>query len=189
MSLNVRERGAWVATYRYIHVNLMETLARWVPTTPEMEVKLVLGSHIWYVAQHADALGKRTQELRLSLQHSIPPVPEYLLFLDEIGGVSETPQRISAMYDVMLPALGARLRGYLERTDHLMDAPTVRIVERILDEHQRVIREGRGLRDELPAIAEIDAAWIERLLAAEAAIANPVVPPVTPVAPASRDAA
>jgi len=174
VSLSVRDRGAWVATYRYIHVALMEMLARWVPTTPEMEVKLVFGSHIWYVAQHADALGKRTHELRLALQHSIPPVKEYLSFLDELGGVTETPTRISGMYDVMLPALGSRLRSYLERTDHLMDAPTVRILERILDEDQRMIREGRELRSELPAIGGVDARWVEGLAAAESSIPDPV---------------
>jgi len=187
VSLSVKDRGAWVATYRYIHVALMETLARWVPTTPEMEVKLVFGSHIWYMAQHADALGKRTHELRLALQHSISPVKEYLGFLDELGGVTETSRRISGMYDVMLPALEVRLRSYLERTDHLMDAPTVRILERILDEEQRMIREGRELRDELPAVGGVDAGWIRRLAATESAVSDPVTPPATVVS-AVRDA-
>lgn len=186
MSLSVKDRGAWVATYRYIHVALMEMLARWVPTTPEMEVKLVLGSHIWYMAQHADALGRRTHELRLALQHSIPPVQEYLSFLDELGGVTETPKRLSGMYDVMLPALGSRLRSYLERTDHLMDAPTVRILERLLDEDQRMIREGRELRTELPAIGGVDATWVERLAAAEASVPDPVAQTAT-VASTARD--
>ena len=67
MLLNVTERGAHVATFRWIEVRLMETLAHWVPTTPEMEAKLLFGAHIWDAAQHADILGKRTQELRLPL--------------------------------------------------------------------------------------------------------------------------
>jgi hypothetical protein len=187
VSLSVKDRGAWVATYRYIHVTLMEMLARWVPTTPEMEVKLVFGSHIWYLAQHADALGKRTHELRLALQHSIPPVKEYLGFLDELGRVTETSKRIAGMYDVMLPALGVRLRSYLERTDQLMDAPTVRIVERILDEDQRMIREGRGLREELPAVGSVDGTWVRRLAATESTVSDPVAP-VAAVASAVREA-
>ena len=40
-------------------VALMEIAAAWTPTTPEMEVKVLLGRHIWDFAQHADALGKR----------------------------------------------------------------------------------------------------------------------------------
>ena len=38
MNLNVKERGRAVATHRSILVTLMETVARWTPTTPEMEV-------------------------------------------------------------------------------------------------------------------------------------------------------
>jgi hypothetical protein len=187
VSLSVKDRGAWVATYRYIHVALMEMLARWVPTTPEMEVKLVFGSHIWYLAQHADALGKRTHELRLALQHSIPPVKDYLDFLEELGGVTDTSKRIAGVYDVMLPALVVRLRAYLDRTDHLMDAPTVRIVERILGEHDRMVREGRALREELPAVAGVDGTWLRRLAAAESAVSDPVAP-VAPAVTAARDA-
>jgi hypothetical protein len=56
----------------------METLAQWTPTSPEMEVKLMLGEHIWDAAQNADALGKRTRELRLPLQHSLRPVDAYV---------------------------------------------------------------------------------------------------------------
>src|SRR5262245_2806833 len=53
--LSVKERGHFVATMRSAHVSLMETMAAWVPTTPEMEVKLLLGEHIWDMAQHADS--------------------------------------------------------------------------------------------------------------------------------------
>jgi len=58
--MTVKERGRFVATLRWVNVSIMETLAAWVPTTPEMEAKLLFGEHIWDAAQHADALGKRT---------------------------------------------------------------------------------------------------------------------------------
>src|SRR5262249_28366665 len=37
LMLTVKERGHFVATVRWVHVWLMETLAAWVPTAPEME--------------------------------------------------------------------------------------------------------------------------------------------------------
>lgn len=153
MSLNVKSRGTAVATHRYVAVKLMETLARWVPTTPEMEVKLLFGSHIWDMAQHADALGKRTHELRMPLHHSLPPVSGYLTLLDEVDSITETTQRIAAFYDVVLPGLDARLRSYLASTDELMDGPTVRIIDRILYDHVRMIRESNELRAELAELA------------------------------------
>src|SRR5262245_13825631 len=98
MRLGVKERGAAVATFRFIQVSLMETLAAWVPTTPEMEVKLMFGAHIWDTAQHADAFGKRTIELRLPLQHSLRPADAYGTLLDELASVTRTPDRIAGLY-------------------------------------------------------------------------------------------
>src|SRR5215212_6736096 len=100
MGLTVRERGETVATLRYVNVWLMETLAAWVPTTPEMEVKLLFGEHIWDVAQHADAFGKRTFELRLPLQHGMRPANAYVELLQELGATGPTSQRLAAVYDV-----------------------------------------------------------------------------------------
>ena len=167
MILPVKERGQFVATMRYMQVWLMETLARWVPTTPEMEVKLLFGEHIWDVAQHADALGKRTFELRLPLQHSVKPASAYADLLAELENAGPTPQRVAAIYDLMIPALVARYRRYLSQTDALSDAPTVRIVERFFVDSTRMIDAVRSLRAEL-ANLQPDAAWLENLKKREA---------------------
>jgi len=176
--LTVKERGQFVATMRYVHVWLMETLAAWVPTTPEMEVKLLFGEHVWDAAQHADTLGKRTYELRLPLQHSERPSGAYVGVLAEVAAVGPTPQRLAAVYDVMLPALAARQRHYLEQTDRLVDAPTVRILERYLADAARMIGAGHTLRQELPELQLADRQWAAALQAREAA-----VDPVAAVSP------
>src|SRR5262245_28812771 len=172
--LTVKERGQFVATMRYVHVWLLETLAAWVPTTPEMEVKLLFGEHIWDVAQHADALGKRTFELRMPLQHSLRPVDVYVNFLVDVASLKQTPQRIAAVYDTLLSALAARYRRYLDQTDALSDAPTVRIVEREIIDITRMIETSRALRQELPFLQLADREWTETLTAREAAI-NPLI--------------
>ena len=50
-----------MATWRFIAVHLMELLARWVPSAPELEAKALFGRHIWDMAQLADQLGHRTE--------------------------------------------------------------------------------------------------------------------------------
>ena len=50
MALILREKAEYLATLRWLEVFLMETLARWVPTTPEMEVKVLFGRHLWDAA-------------------------------------------------------------------------------------------------------------------------------------------
>src|SRR5262245_43568558 len=114
MAISVKQRGQHIATFRFIEVRLMELLSVWVPTTAEMEAKLLFGPHIWDTAQVADALGKRTYELRLPLQHSIAPVAAYLGVLEHFAAASGAQQRIVAFYDVLIPGLVARYRCYIE---------------------------------------------------------------------------
>jgi hypothetical protein len=168
--MTVRERGETVATLRWIHVRLMETLSAWVPTTPEMEVKLLFGAHIWDMAQHADALGKRTHELRMPLQHSIEPEEAYRALLAETTATHVTSERIAVFYDAILPAIAARCKTYLANTDRLLDAPTVRILEHILREQERMIAESRELRTQIAALAIDDAAPTTRFRDAESAM-------------------
>ena len=160
MSLDVRQRGDVVSTYRWIEVRLMELLAAWVPTTPEMEAKLLFGAHIWDAAQHADAFGKRTHELRLPLQHSLEPSAAYMGLIDEIAAVPETSKRIAAYYDAVLPDLEARFEEYLKSVDQLLDAPTVRIIDRIRFDLQRITGDSRSLREEVPELALKDDSWV-----------------------------
>ncbi len=180
MGLTVKQRGQHVATFRFVEVRLMEILAAWVPSTPEMEVKLLFGPHIWDCAQAADALGRRTHELRLPLQHSLAPTAAYLDVLDAVAAAAGAPRRIAAIYDVMLPALAGRYRRYLSRTDALMDAPTVRIIEHILGTEARMIREANELRTQLPALALDDPDWLPRLAALESSVAELADQPAAP---------
>ena len=151
--LSVRERGEAVATFRWIHVRWMETLAAWTPTTPEMEVKLMFGGHIWDMAQHADMFGKRTHELRMPLQHSIAPIDEFVALADRMRDTEDTAERIGLFYDAALPAMTKRFETYLAATDDLLDAPTVRLLERVMGEQARMQRDVEALRQELLALA------------------------------------
>jgi hypothetical protein len=175
MQLNVKQRGDHVATFRWIEVRVMETLARWVPTTPETEVKLAFGTHLWDLAQHADNLGKRTHELRLPPQCSVEPAPGYVLFLADLAETAASDQRVAAFYDCLLPALERRYRDYVARVDPLLDGPTLRIVEHILFDIGRMKAEGQALRNEVPAVASTDAAWLARLCRHEMEFADIVV--------------
>jgi hypothetical protein len=168
MILSVKERGQFVATMRHINVWLMETIAGWVPSTPEMEVKLQFGEHLWDAAQHADALGKRTSELRMPLQHSVPPAEDYIDFLDTVSGIEPTQQRLAAIYDVVLPGLSKHYRRFLEKTDSLADAPTLRILERHLTDIDRMLESNREMCAELPDLTLNDPEWIDALRKREA---------------------
>jgi hypothetical protein len=170
MTFTVKQRGQHVATFRFVEVRLMEILAAWIPSTPEMEAKLLFGPHVWDCAQAADALGKRAHELRLPLHHSLQPVPAYIAVLDDLAVIQGASQRIAALYDAVLPRLSERYRRYLAQTDTLMDAPTVRVMERVLDTQARMLREAMALREQMPALRSNDSSVVKALVEADAAV-------------------
>ena len=153
MTPTIRDKADTIGTLRFISVHLMETLARWVPSTPEMEVKVLFGRHVWDLAQHADALGKRTAELRAAMHYSLRPVEPYMAALDTLAAEARTAERVDAFYDAMLPELERRYRAYLGDADALLDDPSVRIIERILLDLVRMRAEQRALREQLPGLA------------------------------------
>src|ERR1035438_9832457 len=96
-----------------MEVFLMETLASWVPTTPEMEVKVLFGRHVWELAQNADGLGKRTFELRAPLHYTLRPLDSMAAVLEPLRELQPTGDRIHVFYDAIVPALTARYQRYL----------------------------------------------------------------------------
>ncbi len=144
--MNVREKADAIGTFRFIEVRLMETAAFWTPLTPEMEVKVLFGRHIWNFAQHADWLGKRTFELRQPEHYTRTPAGDYLALLNNLKEALTTADRLGLLYDVVMPGLIRRYQAYLEATDHLLDEPSVVIIERILRELERQRQEANQLR-------------------------------------------
>jgi hypothetical protein len=171
MALTITEKSDTLGTFRFVFVRLMEMLARWVPTSPELEVKTLLGRHIWTLAQHADAIGHRTVELRAKLHYERPPLSSYADVIQLVGATSSSGNRVAGFYDAVLPDLARRLEQYLENTDELLDAPTVEILRRILVDVARMQDDRRqfGLErsDVLP-----ETEWVERMKAMLASCAE-----------------
>lgn len=152
MTLSVRERADTIGTLRYISVFAMETLARWVPTTPDLEAKVVFGRHIWDFAQHADGLGRRTHELRAALHYTVPPVASYHDVLESLRAIAPTSDRVAAFYEALMPDLERRYRSFLDATDRFLDEPSVRVVERNLADLSRMLNDVAALRADRPDI-------------------------------------
>jgi hypothetical protein len=150
--LNVKARAEAVGTYRRVNVLLMEMLASWVPSTPEMEVKVLFGRHLWLVAQLADRLGLRARELRATLHFERAPAAAFGDALAAAADLEPTTARLDAFYDVVLPSVEKAYRDYLARTDALIDEPTVVVLQDALRDIERMRRESAQLFDEFPAL-------------------------------------
>lgn len=176
MNLTVQGRARAVATFRHVAVWAMETCARWTPVTAQMEAKVMLGRHIWDHAQHADALGKRTYELRKPEHYTIPPSNDYAALLEAVVAPATAPERMAALYQGFLPGLIARYRAYVAATDAILDEPTVVVCERIVRDLERHVQEAAQLQRELgwdvgaPALAARERA-IDSMVADEQPVA------------------
>lgn len=158
----IAQKADIIATFRSLHVYLMETLARWTPTTPQLEIKIMFGRHLWECAQHADVLGHRTAELRAGLHTTRPPVAAYKAVLDQIAAYEDPTDRVAAIYDAIIPDLIQRYAALLRDADPLLDQPSIRLWERIHADLQRLLVE----RNEMLADAVMERAqpgWAETL--------------------------
>lgn len=159
---SIAQKADTIATFRYVSVFMMETLARWTPLTPQLEVKIMFGRHLWEAAQHADALGQRTAELRAGLHYTRPPVAAYKSVLDEIAALERPTDRVASIYDALIPDLAERYDALLRDADALLDQPSIRIWARILGDLQRLpVERGELLAD---AVIEPQApGWADQL--------------------------
>jgi hypothetical protein len=167
--LNVKQRADSVGTLRFVSVFLMETLARWIPTTPEMEVKMLLSRQVWRMAQQADRLGRRARELRAPLHYNRPPQRDFLAALKQLATVTDTVDRIDAFHNVALSALAAGYKSYLAETDWLTDEPTVMICNQALDEIETMRRERSDWGSEIPKARTADSDALKAVRQAVAA--------------------
>lgn len=150
MPMTVSDRAKAIGMFRWIEVRLMELAAAWTPTTPEMEVKVMFGRHIFDFAQHADALGKRTFELRQPMHYTVRP-DDVAAVIDREAAAVATAERIDALYDKLLPLVEKRYREYLADTDPILDEPSIIIIERILQDVARHRGDARNVRAEVAA--------------------------------------
>lgn len=155
MSLTVNDRSRAVGTFRFISIRLMEIVAGWTPTTPEMEVKVMFGRHIWDFAQHADTLGKRTFELRQPEHYTVRADDETVALLDRTAAIVPTAERITSMYEQLIPEIERRYRDYIASTDAILDEPSIIIINRILQDLARQRGEAEAVRSDVAAPAAV----------------------------------
>jgi hypothetical protein len=155
MSLTITQKADTLGTCRFVLVRLMEMLAGWVATSPELEVKVLFGRHIWLLAQHADIVGQRALELRAKLHYQRPPATPYRDALAAARDMTASRDRVGIVYDALLPDLRERIARYQAVSDPLLDAPTVDIFDRILRDFDRMMEEARTVVGERPDVLTV----------------------------------
>ena len=149
-----------VRNFRYAEEWMMMMLGGWVATIPEIPVKTGLGKIIWQTAQAADELGKRLPELRCGRKALEASEAANSAFADLIQAIAEpespdlTIEKLSGVFDVLIPHLVEVYELHNRETDPICDAPTMEILADITRRKREHIQWGQEVLD---ALCETDA--------------------------------
>lgn len=117
--------------------------AGWSMGTPEFEVKVEYGRHIFYHAEAAKRIRERLTELRTSTDTTDSFRDDEIdLFFAELIASESPAHFLCGMYGVLLPYMEHAYRRHLDLTDQIADAPTVRMTGLILFDYDEMRRWG-----------------------------------------------
>ncbi len=146
--LLVTSNAQALAAFRYLERETFRLLGGWMAITPEWDVKLATGKHVWEGAQHAERLGRRLVELRAPARGT--RVPAALRDLIQAADRStDTLDRLVAVYRVVKPYLATAYAELASRTSAVADAPTVDLLADLSPRLERQIRWGESWIGEL----------------------------------------
>ena len=149
---SVRQSVIYIQNYRYAEERMMRMMAGWIALTPELAVKLEMAKQVYEDALHTDALGRRLPELRAQAQVSKPPNEAFVTFMNAIEDKEEwedTIERLVGIYRVLKPHLISQYSSHVTATNPVYEPPTMRILQRILEEERAHVARGVVLLDEL----------------------------------------
>lgn len=137
---SVNENARRLTRFFYFERRLMQALGAWTLTIPEFEVKLETGRHIFYHADAARALRERLheQELRLS-EIDDHRDAELDRFIEEILSANNAAELLVGIHQVAGRALSIAYKHHIDDTDQITDAPTIRILKRILTDYESML--------------------------------------------------
>src|SRR3954452_14600087 len=123
---SVEENSQRLANYRYLEIQLMEMIGGWSHTTPHLAVEATYGYHVYDHAQAANLLGERLEQLRSGREFQEPATDEFAHLCEYIWNLTDTVDRLVAVYRGLGPHLVSTYVYHADATDPLTDTPTVR---------------------------------------------------------------
>ncbi|MBH77441.1 MAG: hypothetical protein CL897_04340 [Dehalococcoidia bacterium] len=159
-AFSVDECARRLMHYRYAEVEMMRALLQWIATQPQVHHKVEFGPMAYHCAQHADMLGKRLPELRVTegaegpyplmiSPKMDPPNDEFRVFMEALQDQEDSVLRVVGVFGVLKPHLATHYLYHMRATDQVVDSPTVRILKSILVDEEEHIQWGRAQIEEL----------------------------------------
>ena len=133
-----------IGHHAWIELRLFEILGAWVTAVPELEAKAVLATQSYHHAWHAELWhGLLPSVPHLHAPDLVTPAdPGTAEQIDSLTAATGTVERLSGLYEVVLPGLIAAYTDHLERTTPVTDGPTIRALRLVLADEEADARTG-----------------------------------------------
>jgi hypothetical protein len=124
----------------YFERRLAQGLGSWTLAIPDFEVKLETGRHIFWHADAAATLRQRLSELEMNEARVDQFRDEEIdLFIEEMLSAADAPELLVGAHIVAGQALRIAYQHHIDDTDPVSDAPTSRILRRILTDYEPML--------------------------------------------------
>jgi hypothetical protein len=137
---SVEENARRLLRFFFFERRLMHALGAWTLSIPEFEVKLETGRHIFYHGDAARLFRERLHEQEKRLadidQHRDPEVDR---FIEELLSAANPAELLVGIHQVTGRALEIAYRHHIDNTDSVTDAPTIRLLRRVLTDYEPML--------------------------------------------------
>lgn len=171
----LEEAGRLAGGHRWVESRLFEILGGWVPTTDDVDAKLLFDRHsqhhAWRAGQWWDRLPVLADVDRDALV--MAPTPQVAAAADELATVEGTVARLAGAYRVALPRLAGAYHQHRLRASPASDEAAIRTLDLLLPDVGADWRHGEVLLQGLlvdAVLVQAAAATVARL---EAALVGP----------------
>ena len=148
----LQDTARFLGCARWLELRCFEVLGGWVASTAEPEVKLALARQSHHHAWHAELFERVLPVANGLADHrDAEPGGGWTAFMDSLGALELTADRLTAAYALLLPAKLAEYEHWLEVADPVRDAPVRRWLGFVVADERVDLAEGRHLLDALPA--------------------------------------
>lgn len=140
----VEEAVTYLKRFHWAMRRAWHILISRIAAEPVYELKMGYSYHAHLLAEQIADLRSRVGEMReppLGLEEC--PDAALDLFFDEILCAGTTLETVTGFYAVALPALRDDLRYYIQTTNPLVDAPSIRLLQRAADGLDGIVAWGR----------------------------------------------
>jgi uncharacterized ferritin-like protein (DUF455 family) len=136
--MSLAEKKRRLLRFHWVEMEILEILSSWSETMVYIPVRAGVGRQMWEQALHCDGLGWALRNLRHlgRVIASRAPTDEFARYCEQLHRTEDPTQRLVGLHRVLIPALAAAERTYLDATDRLGDGNSVDALELCLRNHE-----------------------------------------------------